>query len=550
MRHRLLGVGAAALLVAMGACTGDPGAQGDPGPMGDPGRMGDPGPMGSPGGDGSPCDVADNADGTFTMTCPGSAPVTFGETEEPAAYLAADAARGGQLYDRFWQVASVTAVQPTTTHPLYPSFGTQTAGTTWRCKECHGWDYRGRDGAYASGSHYTGVAGLYPPSKSLWSAYMIISEDHGYAAAGLTDADIWDLVRFYREALVDSGTFIAGDGSFRGDAAAGQALFAAGVPGFNTAGTTTNAACSTCHGADGTADNPGTGTGFTEFPGLISNENPQEFLHKLRFGQPGTTMPAADAIHASLRDVADLGAYSQTLPPVDWSGVDVGRGGQLYDKWWAVTGASAPTTYHPLYPAVGVRSQADSWRCKECHGWDYLGRDGGYAGGSHYTGIGGLYPPVLTLYQAFEEIRDHHGYGDAGLTDADVWDLVAFYDAGMIDVNFIVNANGTFRGTVASGQTLYDSGIGSGASCASCHGASGLTDVTGAGFTDFPGFLSNENPREFQHKARFGQPGSAMVITFDFGSTIRNIGDLSAYSQTLPCGPGPVFWNRATGACP
>ena len=27
-------------------------------------------------------------------------------------------------------------------------------------------------------------------------------------------------------------------------------------------------------------------------------------------------------------------------------------------------------------------SGSDTWRCKECHGWDYMGVDGAYAGGS------------------------------------------------------------------------------------------------------------------------------------------------------------------------
>ena len=28
---------------------------------------------------------------------------------------------------------------------------------TWRCKECHGWDYRGAPGAYSIGSDFTGI---------------------------------------------------------------------------------------------------------------------------------------------------------------------------------------------------------------------------------------------------------------------------------------------------------------------------------------------------------------------------------------------------------
>ena len=38
--------------------------------------------------------------------------------------------------------------------------GKQSGAGTWRCKECHGWDYRGRDGAYGKGGHYTGIKGI------------------------------------------------------------------------------------------------------------------------------------------------------------------------------------------------------------------------------------------------------------------------------------------------------------------------------------------------------------------------------------------------------
>ena len=53
------------------------------------------------------------------------------------------------------------------------------------------------------------------------------------------------------------------------------------------------------------------------------------------------------------------------------------RGGKLYDKWYAVVGAEAPATSHPLYPSDKNYAQKPkaNWRCKECHGWDYMGAD-------------------------------------------------------------------------------------------------------------------------------------------------------------------------------
>ncbi|MGD8266369.1 MAG: hypothetical protein PVH09_07380, partial [Chromatiales bacterium] len=70
--------------------------------------------------------------------------------------------RGAQLYDKWYAVKGVETKAPETPHPLYPKDGkyADKAGTTWRCKECHGWDYMGKDGAYSSGKHSTGIKGI------------------------------------------------------------------------------------------------------------------------------------------------------------------------------------------------------------------------------------------------------------------------------------------------------------------------------------------------------------------------------------------------------
>src|SRR3989304_10438538 len=68
------------------------------------------------------------------------------------------------------------------------------------------------------------------------------------------------------------------------------------------------------------------------------------------------------------------------------------RGGQLYDEWWAVLGTEAPAADQPLWATqtTNTRSGGDTWRCKECHGWDYKGKDGAYGSGSHLTGFFGV----------------------------------------------------------------------------------------------------------------------------------------------------------------
>jgi len=297
-----------AAISMLGGCDSLDGDDGNTGATGATGATGD---AGITGDDGTPCTVADNLDGTFTQTCPGGDSVTFGETDEPDAYADADGTRGGQLYDKWWTVTGADA--PTTTHTLYPDFGAKSGADTWRCKECHGWDYIGKDGRYRSGSHYTGIDGLYPPASSVWTAYKVIRDDHGYGDAGLADADVWDLVKFYREELFDIYDVVNRDGTFTGTATDGKSLYTDGISGWDDTGRVTNTACLTCHGADGTAE---VVEGFEEFVGLLANDNPQEFQHKVRFGHPGSNpaMPQAAAIHGSLWDIADLSAYSLTLP--------------------------------------------------------------------------------------------------------------------------------------------------------------------------------------------------------------------------------------------
>ncbi len=50
--------------------------------------------------------------------------------------------------------------------------------------------------------------------------------------------------------------------------------------------------------------------------GTIATGNPQEFLHKVRFGQPGSepAMPATADLGWSVQDAVDVLAYAQTLP--------------------------------------------------------------------------------------------------------------------------------------------------------------------------------------------------------------------------------------------
>lgn len=220
----------------------------------------------------------------------------------------ASVAHGGSLYDTFWLVSE--AREPSSTHPLWDqrpdkASNKRTGSTTWRCKECHGWDYKGAAGAYATGSHATGFGGVFGTQLDAGEIQASLADAHGYRAAGLSDLDLESLALFVTQGLVDTDAYIDGT-SFRGDAERGKRLYMQGLGG--------NKSCKLCHGARGLKVPDGTPPSYDDYVGKVASENPWEFLHKVRFGQPGAVMPAAHGTSATMQDIADLGAFAQTLP--------------------------------------------------------------------------------------------------------------------------------------------------------------------------------------------------------------------------------------------
>ena len=121
------------------------------------------------------------------------------------------------------------------------------------------------------------------------------------------------------------------------------------------------------------------------------------------------------------------------------------------------------------------------------------------------------------------------------MNDADVWDLAKFVLEGQIDTDDIIGTDKAFIGDAGIGQTLYDGGIGGGLACAVCHGADGLTiNFKDPPDEEFIGGLANGNPWEFQHKVRFGHPGTAMPASADVDAPNADVADVGSYSQTLP----------------
>jgi mono/diheme cytochrome c family protein len=209
-----------------------------------------------------------------------------------------DTTRGGELYDEWWAV--IEADEPAETHPAYPAEGKKSGATTWRCKECHGWDYRGKDGAYGSGSHYTGIVGIDRMKDAPVNNIIRILRDetHGYTPEMLSDIAVQKLALFVSQGQIDTDLYIdRGTKLARGDAANGARYF--------------QTVCAVCHGYDGKNMNFGD-EDEPEYVGTVASDNPWEALHKIRFGQPGVGMVALGAL--DIETLVDILTYAQHLP--------------------------------------------------------------------------------------------------------------------------------------------------------------------------------------------------------------------------------------------
>jgi thiosulfate dehydrogenase len=203
----------------------------------------------------------------------------------------ASIARGGRLYDKWW--TENEAEKPTETHPAYPGENYK-GDATWRCKECHGWDLQGKDGAYSEGKHATGIAGVqgYAGKDPAAVAAIIRDQTHGYTPGMLTDADVMDLANFVANGQVDMHQYVDYPSlKSKGDAAQGKVYF--------------DTICAGCHGVDGkkVAD--------ADPLGSVAANGP-EMMSKVLNGQPGEAMPALRALDHQI--AADIVAHLQTLP--------------------------------------------------------------------------------------------------------------------------------------------------------------------------------------------------------------------------------------------
>lgn len=242
--------------------------------------------------------------------------------------------------------------------------------------------------------------------------------------------------------------------------------------------------------------------------------------------------------------------------PAEYTNANGIRGGIMYDKFW-----STEAGYDQSNPNLSkFNSYPDFFRCKQCHGWDYLGREGSYISRGPKTNRPNVasgnilaFAKSKTPQELFNALKKSEGRRDISydlstynptnnnvegdkmpnysqlLTDAQIWDIVKYLKTEALDVTQLYDA--TYSGTYPTGSASYsnigkDGNATTGATyyaqkCASCHGANGtaflMENMTVGAFT-------RKKPNEVQHKVKFGQLGSPMTATT--GITLQNMKDL------------------------
>lgn len=232
----------------------------------------------------------------------------------------------------------------------------------------------------------------------------------------------------------------------------------------------------------------------------------------------------------------DLQDYMTGGPPDPSQLWMLASGGRLYDRWYAALGKRGPTANHPSWPTENTNvSGAETWRCKSCHGWDYLGRDGLLKSGSGATGVRGVTRmrgrPVEDIVAVLE--NSTHRYSDDLIPGHAKRRLAAFVSQGQHVAAKYIDPDGEAKGNTVAGRNLFQT------MCAACHGFDGKARKLGlsadpayAGKPLYVGTKARQLPVEVLHKIRNGHPGAAMISLR--GLPMQSAVDVLAYIQHLP----------------
>lgn len=244
---------------------------------------------------------------------------------EPSPYDNASVSKGGIMYDKFWSTEAGFDQGS-------PNLATFTSMSDFfRCKQCHAWDLLGRSGSYIGRAPKTSrpnvsAVNLFQIAKTK-SAQEIFDglkkstgrRDVSYDLSAynptsnntigdqmpdfskiLSDAQIWDIVKFLKEGALDVSQLY--DAAYTGTYPTGSAVYSnIGKDGNASDGKSYFASrCASCHGAEGSSvsleDNMTVGQ--------FLRSKPNEVQHKVKFGQLGSSMIGTFAI--TLNQMKDL----------------------------------------------------------------------------------------------------------------------------------------------------------------------------------------------------------------------------------------------------
>ncbi|WP_333824063.1 c-type cytochrome [Pinisolibacter sp.] len=412
---------------------------------------------------------------------------------------AAAIARGGRLYDDWAKEIGSDSLrravrsQEVTTRP------------PGRCIDCHGWDYRGKDGT----GPRIGMTGLVGGIAGRFGT------DVGEISKILGDATHRYGDFLAADDIADLALFVAKGQIVMDDAIEPTTLRAKGwAPNGNVYFQTI---CANCHGNDGQA------LVDARPLGDVARENPWQSMHTLLNGHPNGTMPALRVLDRAT--LVDILAYIQALPPRDLL-ASIVRGGRLYDTWYKENGREVPEGIHPAYsgtPPKGVEPRT-TWRCKECHGWDYRGKAGAAAAAEQKPatkGIEGMaWADAGRIMARFSDPL--HGYAKL-LSPRDRLDLANFVSRGQLDMDeYIDRTTRRSRGQAERFTSHYHT------ICAPCHGADGRE------IRSMPplGRIAAQDPWRALHGILNGHPGEPMPPLMALPREAAS--GILSYIQTLP----------------
>ena len=238
--------------------------------------------------------------------------------------------------------------------------------------------------------------------------------------------------------------------------------------------------------------------------------------------------------------VLPLLAAKRGVPPIQ-NGLpgDPVAGARIYQNWIIALDVRPPEGDQPLWGEQdsNERSGDVTWRCKECHGWDYKGSEGAFGPSSiRYTGFPSLEGSVGSSQEevlAWLDGSNNPQHNFLEITNANALnDVAVFLRTMQADLALVIDyETGEALGNENSGAELYAS------ACEECHGSTGRRiNFSAAGSPLYIGDLASVDPWKSAHAIRFGSVLGDMPGSEELGWSLGKVADVIAYSQTLPRG--------------